>query len=85
MNGMASTGEPEKSFIRRAAGGDWVWPTSESFSRQHRRVLRRRPGYSFPVNPMAGRDRAEMVEVALARASAVSFIPIEEIDPYARP
>jgi hypothetical protein len=58
---------------------DWDWPTSEPFARQHERVCAAARQYSLPVNPVADVSRAALVESALEKAAAVSFVPVEQL------
>lgn len=69
-----------KDFYRRWRKEDeWDWPTAESFPFQHNRVCAAAERHGLPIDPLAEVSSEVMVESALARASVLGFVPVEQL------
>jgi len=69
-----------KDFFRRwRQEADWVWPTGERFLLQHQRLVAAAKRHGLQPDPLAGLDAGQLLELALRRAAAMSFAPLEHV------
>lgn len=75
-----------KGFYRRwRAEPDWSWPTSESFSLQHRRLVAAAERHALPVDPLAALDRRELMQTGVAQAATLSLTSLANAQEVAPP